>query len=202
MPGQTIELTIDANIQHLAEQALRDAVREHKAFGGSVVVMVPETGEILALANEPTFNPNLKLTDTDREARNNRAVQDTYEPGSTFKIVTASAALEEKLFRPTDMIDTGDGVIRFGSRVIAEFKNHQYGTLSFTDVIVKSSNVGAIKIGLQVGPERISRYMERFGFGTRVLRRELPGESRGQVFPASDLTTARWRPCRWATRSA
>ena len=187
VPGRTLELTIDANIQYVAEQALHDAVIAHQALGGSLIVMVPQTGAILALANEPTFNPNnIKLVPA--PARINRAVQETYEPGSTFKIVTASAAIEEKLFRPTDMIDTGDGVIRFGSRTIPEFKNHRYGTLSFTDVIVKSSNVGAVKIGLRVGPDLISRYVERFGFGTRELRRELPGESRGQVFPASDLT--------------
>jgi cell division protein FtsI (penicillin-binding protein 3) len=146
--------------------------------------MDPRTGEILALANVPTFNPNA-FRNADEETRRNRAVQDLYEPGSTFKIVTASAALEEKVMRPDDPIDVSAGLIRFGSRVIDD--EHRYGLLSFGDVIVKSSNVGAIKIGLTLGPERLGQYVRRFGFG-RPTSRDFPGESPGIVWDPSKLT--------------
>jgi cell division protein FtsI (penicillin-binding protein 3) len=149
--------------------------------------MDPMTGEILALANYPTFNPNA-FSEFPREVRINRAVQDVYEPGSTFKIVTAGAALEERLARPTDLIPTGPGVIRFGARVIGEAKGHNYGTLSFEEVIVKSSNVGAIRIGLKLGRERLSSYVTRFGFGARASQDDFGGESKGIVWRSSDLT--------------
>jgi cell division protein FtsI (penicillin-binding protein 3) len=110
--------------------------------------MDPATGEILAMANWPTFNPNA-YRQFPEEGRRNRAIQDLYEPGSTFKIVTASAALERGLVHPDDLIDVSGGSIRFGSRVIHD--THNYGVLSFTDVIVKSSNVGAIRVGLSSG---------------------------------------------------
>jgi cell division protein FtsI/penicillin-binding protein 2 len=112
-------------------------------------------------------------------------VQGVYEPGSTFKIVTASAAMEEHVFAPTDLVDASAGVWRSGSRRVTEAKNHNYGVLSFTDVLVKSSNVGAIKIGLGVGADRLGRYVRRFGFGERLLG-DLPGETRGQLSDPSN----------------
>ena len=177
--GVTLELTIDKYIQHIAERELRAAVHEHAAAGGSVVVLDPDTGEILALANEPTFNPNA-FSDASADARRNRATQDPYEPGSTFKLVTASAALEEGEFHPEELIDTNPGVVAFGSRPITDLRN--YGVLSFTDVIVRSSNVGASKIGVELGPERLGRYVRRFGFG-QTISPDFPGamESRGLV---------------------
>ena len=182
--GVTVELTIDQYIQYIAERELRAAVREHDAAGGSVVIMDPATGEILALANEPTFNPNtFSLSDAD--ARRNRATQDVYEPGSTFKIVTASAALEEGVFHPDQMIDVSPGEIRFGSHLIEDVRD--YGTLSFADVIVKSSNVGASKIGVELGSERLGRYVRRFGFG-QTISHDFPGESRGIVYDPSRLS--------------
>jgi cell division protein FtsI (penicillin-binding protein 3) len=186
VPGASLELTIDSYLQHLAERELEAGVLENRAAGGAVVVMDPMTGEILALASYPTFNPNsFALYPADRQR--NRAVQDVYEPGSTFKIVTASAALEEKVMRPTDLIDTGNGTIAAGpKRIVHEAEGHAYGTISFTDVIVKSSNIGAIKIGFRLGTERLSRYVSRFGFGTR-LSLDFPGESAGIV----------WRPSQW-----
>ena len=145
VPGTSLELTIDAFLQHLAERELEAGVLENHAAGGAVVMMDPASGEILALASYPTFNPNSYRLSTPDEQRN-RGVQDVYEPGSTFKLVTASAALEEKVMRPTDLIDTGGGSIAVGpKRVVREAEGHAYGTLSLTDVIVKSSNVGAIK---------------------------------------------------------
>jgi cell division protein FtsI (penicillin-binding protein 3) len=173
--GATLELTIDEYLQFIAERELRVGVEENRASGGSAVVMDPRTGEILALANEPSFNPNTFRTALEM-TRRNRAVQDLYEPGSAFKIITASAALEERIIAPSDWIDTSGGQFRIGSRVVHDV--HRYGPLSFTDVIVKSSNVGAIRVGLRLGPERLSRYIGRFGFGGRIspdFRSENPG---------------------------
>src|SRR5262249_54242043 len=121
------------------------------------------------------------------DQRRNRAIQDLYEPGSTFKIVTASAALQEKLMTPDSPVETSPGKIRFGSRVIDEDKGHNYGLLTFADVIVKSSNVGAIKIGLKVGPDRMTEYVRRFGFG-RSASPDFRGESPGIVWAASKLS--------------
>ena len=113
--GASLELTIDQYLQSIAERELRRGVEEYGAAGGSIVVMDPATGEILALANAPTFNPN-SYARASETARRNRAIQDLYEPGSTFKIVTAGAALEEGLISPDDLIDVSLGMIRFGSR--------------------------------------------------------------------------------------
>jgi len=176
--GASLELTIDEYLQHVVERELRAAVLEHRATGGSAVVMDPASGEILAIANEPTFNPNAYAR-TPPASHRNRAVQDIYEPGSTFKLVTASAAIEEKLLGTDDPIDVSAGMIRFGSRQIDDV--HRYGVLSFTDVIVKSSNVGAIKLGLQLGPDRLGRYVWRFGFG-QVPSREFNGAASGIVW--------------------
>jgi len=177
--GDTIELTIDRQLQYIAERELERGVIKHRADGGSVIIMDPRTGEILAEANYPPVNPNV-YKEYERELWMNRAVQGIYEPGSTFKVVTASAAMEERVFSPSDLIDASAGRWSNGSRVVTEAKGHNYGVLSFTDVLVKSSNVGAIKIGLGVGAERLERYVKRFGFG-ETLSRDLPGEARGRV---------------------
>ena len=183
--GATVELTIDEYLQHIAERELHDGVIENRAAGGSVVIMNPHTGEILAMANEPTFNPNI-YRESDDEDRRNRAVQDLYEPGSTFKVVTVSAALEEKVMTPETLIDTNPGRIAIGARVVRENEGHNYGVLPLSQVIVKSSNVGAIKIGFRVGTERLSRYVGLFGFG-RPVSPDFPGESPGIV----------WSPAKW-----
>ena len=181
--GASIELTIDEYLQHIVERELRASVFEHRASGGSAVVMDPQTGEILAMANEPTFNPNA-YAKTPASSHRNRAVQDIYEPGSTFKIVTASAAIEEGVLGVDDPIDVSAGMIRFGARRIDDV--HRYGVLSFTDVIVKSSNVGAIKVGLKLGPDRLGRYVWRYGFG-QVLSREFNGATSGIVWDPQRL---------------
>jgi cell division protein FtsI (penicillin-binding protein 3) len=175
VPGASLQLTLDLGLQHIAERELKAGVRASRAKAGTVVIMAPATGEILALASYPTFNPNAVTRSTDDERRN-RAVQDVYEPGSTFKIVTASAAIEEGVTTPDELIDTTPGYIRIGARVIDD--DHRYGVLSFEDVIVKSSNVGAIRIGLRTGIERLSRYVHRFGFG-EALAPDFVGQSRG-----------------------
>ena len=187
--GADLELTIDEYLQHIAERELQAGVEHAGAEGGSAIVMDPFNGEILALASYPTFNPNAYRSFRD-ETRRNRAIQDLYEPGSTFKIVTASAALEQNLFKPTDVIDTNPGVIRFGSRVIDEDKHHNYKVLTFTDVLVRSSNVGAIKIGLRVGADRLGMYARRFGFG-HPISPDFPSESPGILWdPARQTDSA------------
>jgi cell division protein FtsI (penicillin-binding protein 3) len=181
--GATLELTIDHYLQYVAERELRVGIDATEAEGGSAMVMDPWTGEILAMANWPTFNPN-SYRQAREDARRNRAVQDLYEPGSTFKIVTASAALEEKVVRPDESIDVSAGHIRFPGRVV--WDDHRHRVLSFADVIVKSSNVGAIKVGLRVGRERLGAYVRRFGFGSPVSP-DFPGESPGIVWEPAKL---------------
>lgn len=183
--GATLELTIDEYLQHIAERELHAGIVAARAEAGTALIMDPRTGEILAVANEPTFNPN-NIRSSTEDARRNRAVQDLYEPGSTFKIVTASAAIEEHVWSPQDIVDAGHGFIRFGARQIDEYNMHAYGAISFTDVFVKSSNVGAIRVGLKVGAERIGRYVHRFGFGRRISS-DFPSENGGIV----------WDPARW-----
>jgi len=189
--GSTVELTIDEYLQHVAERELHRGVVENRAAGGSAIIMNPRTGEILAMANEPTFNPNA-YRDSEETERRNRAVQDLYEPGSTFKVVTASAAIEERVMPIDTMIDTHPGVIHIAGRPrpVTEASHHDYGVISFSDVLIRSSNIGAIKIGFRVGTERLSRSVARFGFGHPVSP-DFPGESSGIV----------WDPSKW-TESA
>jgi len=180
-PGATVELSVDLNLQHIVERELAAGVALHKARGGTAIVMDPNTGEILALANLPTFNPNTfnRFTDDDRR---NRAVQDVYEPGSTFKIVTASAAIEQGVVSASEIIDTSPGVIVLpGREPIREASDHNYGPISFEDVIVRSSNVGAVKVGLRVGADRMAEYVKRFGFG-QTLGTDFRGQSAGKVW--------------------
>jgi cell division protein FtsI (penicillin-binding protein 3) len=182
--GDSLELTIDQYLQHIAERELRAGVDEHRAAGGTAIIMDPRTGEILALATYPTFNPNAFATSS-ADVRKNRATQNVYEPGSTFKLVTAAAALEEGVLETTDLIDCAPGFIRISGRKPI-YDVHAYGTLSFEDVIVKSSNVGAIKAGMRIGAERLGRYVNRFGFGQR-LSPDFSGESPGIVWNPADL---------------
>jgi cell division protein FtsI (penicillin-binding protein 3) len=182
--GASLELTIDKHMQYVAEREVQQAVKENGARAGMVVIQDPNTGEILALAIYPTFNPNA-IRFSPPDWRRNRAIQDVYEPGSTMKLVTASAALELKVVRSEEEIDVSGGQIRLGSSVVRD--THDYGKLSFSEVIVKSSNVGAIKVGLKIGPERLTEYINRFGFGRTLKMRDFPGESRGIVWKAENL---------------
>ncbi|HEY6507228.1 MAG TPA: penicillin-binding transpeptidase domain-containing protein [Vicinamibacterales bacterium] len=182
--GSTLELTIDEQAQHIVERELRAGVEWSGAAGGAVVVMDPLTGELLAVASYPTFNPNAYRQSTPA-GRRNRAIQDLYEPGSTFKIITAAAALEEKVVQPSDRIDVSPGYVTFGSRVIRD--DHRYSSLTFEEVVAYSSNVGAIRTGLKVGPERFDRYVRSFGFGA-PLSPDFRGESAGIVWDAAALT--------------
>ena len=184
-PGQTIVLTIDQLIQYRTEQALSEAVARTHAKSGSAIVMDPRTGEILALANAPTFNPNQPGADPP-EARANWALQNIYEPGSTFKIVAYSAAIEKGLVTPDDKIDCQNGSITVSGRLVHD--GHPYGVLTIADALAKSSNVGAIKLGLMVGNDSMYDFMKRLGFGSRTGI-DLAGESPGILRPV-----ARWQP--------
>jgi cell division protein FtsI (penicillin-binding protein 3) len=178
-PGENVVLTIDEKIQYIAERELETAMQQTHAESGTVVVQNPKTGEILALANRPTFNPNLARDITPQKLKDH-AVSDVYEPGSTFKVVTIAAALEEKLTRPEEMFDCQMGSIVINGMRIRDSKPH--GVISVADVLAVSSDVGAIKIALRLGEERFYKYIRAFGFGQQTGI-ELPGETRGMTKP-------------------
>ena len=180
-PGRNVVLTIDEKIQYIAERELATAIQETHAIAGTVVVENPRTGEILALANQPTFNPNLSREITPDKLKNH-AVSDVYEPGSTFKLVTISGALEEKVTRPDEMFDCQMGSIVFNGMRIRDSRPH--GLLTVSDVLAESSDVGSIKIGLRLGDDRFYKYIRGFGFGQQTGI-ELPGETRGLTKPVS-----------------
>jgi cell division protein FtsI/penicillin-binding protein 2 len=180
-PGQNLVLTIDEDIQHIAEKELEAAIEKTHAEAGTVVVQNPKTGEILALANYPTFNPNNSRAISPKSLKN-RAVSDAYEPGSTFKMVTIAAALEEKVTNPNEIFDCQMGKIFLGGRTIHDHK--AYGMLTVSQVLQNSSDVGAIKIALRLGDDRMYKYIRDFGFGSRTGI-ELPGETRGMTKPVS-----------------
>ncbi|HEX4898935.1 MAG TPA: penicillin-binding protein, partial [Pyrinomonadaceae bacterium] len=184
-PGQTVVLTIDQSVQYRAEQALHNAVQKSRAKSGTAVVLDPRTGEILALANMPTFDPN-NVRESSSVQRSNWALQNVYEPGSTFKIVAYSAAIEKGLVKPDDRIDCQMGSITVAGRLVHD--HHAFGTLTISEALAKSSNVAAIKLGIRVGDQSMYDYMTRFGFGSRTGV-ELPGETAGLLRPV-----ARWQP--------
>ena len=173
--GKSVVLTLDENIQYITEKALAAAVANWHAAGGAAIVQNPNTGEILAMAVLPDFDPN-DYGKSSPEARENRAVSWVYEPGSTFKLVTLAAALEEKLTSPNEVIDCQMGGITLAGHVIHDHK--PFGDLTVADVMAESSDVGAIKLGLRLGQDRLYRYVRSFGFGART-EIELPGEERG-----------------------
>lgn len=178
-PGENVVLTVDEKIQYIAERELETAMQQTHAESGTVVVQNPKTGEILALANRPTFNPNLARDITPQKLKDH-AVSDVYEPGSTFKLVTIAAALEEKLTRPEEVFDCQMGSIVINGMRIRDSKPH--GLLSVAGILAESSDVGAIKIALRLGEERFYKYIRAFGFGQQTGI-ELPGETRGLTKP-------------------
>ena len=177
--GNSLVLTIDQNIQYIAERELERGMQETHAIAGTVIVENPHTGEILALTNRPTFNPNIRK-EIKNDALKDRAVSDIYEPGSTFKMVTISAGLEEKITRPDEMFDCQMGSIVINGMRIRDSRPH--GMLSVADIIAESSDVGAIKVALRLGDERLYKYIRAFGFGQQTGI-ELPGETRGLTKP-------------------
>lgn len=181
--GNSVILTIDSVIQFIAERALAKAMTQYRAATGSVIVMDPRDGAILAMAAAPTFDPN-HFRDSPEESWRNSTVQAVYEPGSTFKIITASAGLEEGLVTPSQIIDCGNGAIRIANVEIHEHGGNRYGLMTFEDVLAHSSNVGSIRVGMAVGPDRFYRWIRKFGFGERTGI-PLPGETAGILHKVS-----------------
>ena len=175
-PGQGVMLTLDRTIQYLAEREIDAAWRRTQSKAAMAVVMDPRTGDVLAIAIRPTFNPNAFLDVPGKDVWRNRAVTDPFEPGSTFKVILAAAALEEGVVRPDDRIWAENGQITIARTTIHDWK--KYGWLTFGEVLQNSSNVGSIKVGLTLGAERYYRYMTAFGFGAPTGV-GLAGESRG-----------------------
>ncbi len=191
-PGRGLVLTIDATLQYVAERELDALWRRTRAKAAMAVMMDPRTGEILAWAIRPTYNPNTFQSATDEERRN-RAVTDPFEPGSTFKVILAAAALEEGVMRPSDRVHGEHGAITVAGATIHDWK--RYGWLTFAEVLQNSSNVGSIKVGLALGRERYYKHMTGFGFGTPTAL-GFAGESRGKL-----RAPAQWSGLSLATMS-
>jgi cell division protein FtsI (penicillin-binding protein 3) len=190
--GRELALSIDQRIQYLAFRDLKSAVAEHEAKAGSIVVLDAASGEVLALANWPTYNPNNR--DTLQMARSrNRAVVDLFEPGSTLKPFTAAAALESGLVRPGSVIDTEHGRFTIGKRTIRDV--HPEGFLTVSQVIQKSSNVGSAKIALAMAPQKLWAIFSAVGFGAQT-RVGFPGEATGRLRAYQS-----WKPIEHATMS-
>ena len=181
--GRTLVLTIDQTVQYIVERELAAAVERTHARSAAAVVLEPHTGEVLALANAPSFDPN-DAGGAPAEARRNDALQNIYEPGSTFKLVAFTGALEEGLITPDTRIDC-PGSISLPGRVVHD---HARGSLTATEALAKSSNVAAIKLGQRLGNDRLYEYIRRLGFGAKTGV-ELPGETAGLIRPV-----ARWQP--------
>ena len=175
--GNDIFLTIDEGLQYIVEKELDKAMAQWKSVAASAIMLDPFTGDVLALANRPAYNLN-DIGSASKHAIRNRAVTDVYEPGSTFKVIIGTAALEEKLYNLNATFDCSRGVIEVGGKVIHDA--HKHGILSFQEVIQKSSNVGTIMIGMKLGKERIYRYAKLYGFGEDTGI-DLPGEVSGWI---------------------
>jgi cell division protein FtsI (penicillin-binding protein 3) len=191
-PGRDLTLSIDRRIQYLAYRELKSAVQQHKARSGSVVVLDTTTGEILAMVNQPSYNPNNRNHLKPSQIRN-RAVTDLFEPGSTLKAFTVACGLESGQYRPETAIDTTPGYYRVGSNLVRDV--HNYGPLDVTGVIRKSSNVGSSKIALSLDKEMFWTKLHQLGFGT-VSASGFPGEASGLL-----VNYRRWRIFEQATLS-
>lgn len=183
--GADVVLTIDEVIQYIAERELDKAYRSSRARGASIIVMNPYTGAILAMANRPTFDLN-HPADASKDQMRNRAVCDMFEPGSVFKIVTASAALQEARVDEQSRFFCENGEYRFANHTLHDHRSH--GWLTFQEVIEQSSNIGTCKVAQLVGPETLCRYIKAFGFGSRTGI-DLPGEIPGKVKDARNWSS-------------
>src|SRR5919108_2977038 len=189
-PGGDIHLTLETSIQYLAEKELEAAVTKYRAKAGVVIIVEPFTGEVLALANYPWFNPNSYSRRSSENTRN-RAVADSFEPGSTFKTILAAAALEEAIVGKDDLFYCEFGKYPFAGRIIHD--THQYGWLPFSKILQYSSNIGATKVAEKLNRDRYFKYIEKFGFG-KTTGVDMPGEVPGLVrrpesWSAIDLAT-------------
>jgi len=183
--GANVVLTLDEKIQYIAERELAAAVNKTHAMAGTVVVMNPNNGELLAVANWPTFDPNAASAGTPAEFRMNRAVSALYEPGSTFKLITLAAAFDQGITNPDEVFDCENGATYVAGHKIHDHK--RFGMLTVADILAQSSDVGAIKIAERLGAPKFYDYIRAFGFGTPTGV-DLPGESRGLLRPLTGWT--------------
>ncbi|MBQ5502430.1 MAG: PASTA domain-containing protein [Selenomonas sp.] len=181
---KTIELTIDSSIQFIVEQELDRAIAENNPKAVTCVVMDPKTGEVLAMASRPSYNPN-RFWDYNPEIWKNRAVSFIYEPGSTFKSVVAGAALQEKVVTPNQVF-VDPGYVMVSGRRIQNWNGESFGTVTFTDVVKQSLNTGFAQVGLRLGADRLMSYAKKFGFG-EPTGIDLPGEESGILFNPEDM---------------
>ncbi|HWN96133.1 MAG TPA: penicillin-binding protein 2 [Methylomirabilota bacterium] len=177
-PGLNVMLSIDARIQQIAEEELQPMVTKHFLQSASAIVIRPKTGEILAMANLPTFDPNAPGRVADPGVRRNRIITDTFEPGSTFKTITVAGAFNDGIIRLTDMYDCENGIFYFAGKPLHDHEH--YGVKSVREIIAHSSNIGTAKIAIKLGQERTHQYISNFGFGERSGL-PLTGEVRGYV---------------------
>src|SRR5271169_5939510 len=185
-PGASVVLTIDQTIQYIAEKELERAIEETHAKNGAVVVQDPNNGQLLAVAVRPTFDPNNPGSFPD-EVRMDRAVSAAYEPGSTFKVVTMTGAIENGAARPSDLVDCQMGSILVAGRLIHDW--HPFGVMSVQEVLAHSSDVGSIKVALRLGAPKFYETMRAFGIG-QLTGIELPGENRGLLRPLENWTAS------------
>jgi cell division protein FtsI (penicillin-binding protein 3) len=174
-PGKDLRASIDLRVQYLAYRALKAAIQRHRADSGSIVVLDVDTGEVLAVVNQPTYNPNDRAQYTAERYRN-RAITDIFEPGSTVKPLVIAAALESGQYQPDSMVDTAPGFLTVGPKRIEDLRN--LGRVSLTTVLARSSNVGATKIAMSLEPDLLWRTMTKFGLGS-LTASGFPGESAG-----------------------
>lgn len=184
-PGKSLFLTIDKELQYFTEITLADAVKKYRAEAGTAIILRPQTGEILALANVPDFDPN-HPGDSDKDAQRNRAITDVYEPGSAFKIVTVASALEEGVVSKRTSFEVPDA-FQVSDRIFHDSHSHPTEQMTVSEIIEQSSNVGTIKIGLELGGDKIDEYVRRFGFGSSTGL-DFPSESSGIVLDRDDWT--------------
>ncbi|MBA4494253.1 peptidoglycan D,D-transpeptidase FtsI family protein [Paenactinomyces guangxiensis] len=197
--GKDLVLTLDSQIQRQVERKLDEAIKNYEATGGTAIVADPKTGEVLAMASRPTFDPHRYASTLTKENRGNKAVESQFEPGSTFKIVTLAAAIEEGIFNPNATFQSGS--IRVGDQTIRDWYPGGWGTITYGEGVELSSNVAFVKLGQQLGAERLIHYIDKFGFGDitakfgRKTGIDLPAEGNGYFFnrppyPAELATTA------------
>lgn len=178
--GNNVFLTIDEGLQYFVETELDNAMSKWRASAATAIMMDPYTGDVLALANRPAHNPNALSGNMDE--RRNRAITDCYEPGSTFKIIVGTAALEEKVVTTAARFDCSRGSVQVGGKEIHDL--HKHGVLTFKEVIQKSSNVGSVMLGMKLGKTKVYEYAKAFGFGEKTAI-DLPGEVSGSIKPPS-----------------
>ncbi len=188
--GKDLQTSIDLRIQYLAYRTLKAAIRQHNAESGSIVILDVKTGEVLAIVNQPTYNPNDR-SQFSAERYRNRAITDIFEPGSSIKPLVVAAALESGEFRPSSIVDTAPGSVVVGPKTIEDSRN--LGRISLTTILARSSNVGVTKLAMTLEPDQLWNTMTRFGLGT-LTSSGFPGESAGLLTHFNH-----WRPISQAT---